>query len=83
MILVVAEQHGKLHRASWEAVAFAQELAGDQPRYAASGHLLFLSEDGTLMAGLFDPGAAELLGRDPQAREPDLGQAHMRTHHRP
>ena len=31
MILVVAEQHGgKLHRASWEAVAFAQELAGDQ-----------------------------------------------------
>ena len=32
MILVVAEQHGgKLHRASWEAVAFAQELAGDQP----------------------------------------------------
>ena len=32
MILVVAEQQrGKLHRASWEAVAFAQELAGDQP----------------------------------------------------
>ena len=32
MILVVAEQQrGKLHRASWEAVASAQELAGDQP----------------------------------------------------
>jgi len=32
MILVVAEQQrNKLHRASWEAVAFAQELAGDQP----------------------------------------------------
>jgi electron transfer flavoprotein alpha subunit len=32
MILVVAEQQrGKLHRASWEAIAFAQELAGDQP----------------------------------------------------
>jgi electron transfer flavoprotein alpha subunit len=32
MILVVAEQNrGKLHRASWEAVAAAQELAGDQP----------------------------------------------------
>ena len=32
MILVVAEQEkGKLHRASWEGVAFAQELAGDQP----------------------------------------------------
>jgi electron transfer flavoprotein alpha subunit len=32
MILVVAEQQrGKLHRASWEAVAAAQELAGDQP----------------------------------------------------
>ena len=32
MILVVAEQQkGRLHRASWEAVAFAQELAGDQP----------------------------------------------------
>src|SRR5262245_27567055 len=32
MILVVAEQQrGKLHRASWEAVAFAQDLAGDQP----------------------------------------------------
>jgi electron transfer flavoprotein alpha subunit len=32
MILVVAEQQrGKLHRASWEAVAFAQELGGDQP----------------------------------------------------
>ena len=32
MILVVAEQQrGTLHRASWEAVAFAQELAGDQP----------------------------------------------------
>ena len=31
MILVIAEQtHGKLHRASWEAVAAAQELAGDQ-----------------------------------------------------
>ena len=31
-ILVVAEQQrGKLHRASWEAVAAAQELAGDQP----------------------------------------------------
>jgi electron transfer flavoprotein alpha subunit len=32
MILVVAEQQrGKLHRASWEAIAFAQELAGDHP----------------------------------------------------
>ena len=32
MILVIAEQQrGKLHRASWEAVAAAQELAGDQP----------------------------------------------------
>jgi electron transfer flavoprotein alpha subunit len=32
VILVVAEQQrGTLHRASWEAVAFAQELAGDQP----------------------------------------------------
>jgi electron transfer flavoprotein alpha subunit len=31
MILVIAEQQrGKLHRASWEAVAFAQELAGEQ-----------------------------------------------------
>ena len=31
MILVVAEQrHGKLHRASWEAIAAAQALAGDQ-----------------------------------------------------
>jgi electron transfer flavoprotein alpha subunit len=32
MILVVAEQQrGKLHRASWEAIAAAQQLAGDQP----------------------------------------------------
>ncbi|HKY22255.1 MAG TPA: electron transfer flavoprotein subunit alpha/FixB family protein [Vicinamibacterales bacterium] len=32
MIVVVAEQQrGKLHRASWEVVAAAQELAGDQP----------------------------------------------------
>lgn len=32
MILVVAEQQrGKLHRASWEAVAAAQQLGGDQP----------------------------------------------------
>ena len=32
MILVIAEQRqGKLHRASWEAMAAAQELAGDQP----------------------------------------------------
>jgi electron transfer flavoprotein alpha subunit len=32
MILVVTEQQrGKLHRASWEAMAAAQELAGDQP----------------------------------------------------
>ena len=32
MILVIAEQQkGKLHRASWEAVAAAQELAGDEP----------------------------------------------------
>jgi electron transfer flavoprotein alpha subunit len=32
VILVVAEQHsGKLHRASWEVIAAAQELAGDQP----------------------------------------------------
>jgi electron transfer flavoprotein alpha subunit len=32
MILVVAEQQrGTLHRASWEAVAFAQELAGAEP----------------------------------------------------
>jgi electron transfer flavoprotein alpha subunit len=32
MIVVVAEQQrGQLHRASWEAVAAAQELAGDQP----------------------------------------------------
>ena len=31
MILVVAEQQrGKLHRATWEALAAAQELAGDQ-----------------------------------------------------
>jgi electron transfer flavoprotein alpha subunit len=30
-VLVVAEQHGgKLHRASWEAVAAAQAIAGDQ-----------------------------------------------------
>jgi electron transfer flavoprotein alpha subunit len=35
MILVVAEQHrGKLHRASWEAVAAAQELAAGQPTEA-------------------------------------------------
>jgi electron transfer flavoprotein alpha subunit len=32
VILVIAEQRqGKLHRASWEAMAAAQELAGDQP----------------------------------------------------
>ena len=32
MILVVAEQRkGKLHGATWEAVAAAQQLAGDQP----------------------------------------------------
>jgi electron transfer flavoprotein alpha subunit len=32
MIVVVAEQrHGKLHRASWEAVAAAQQLAAGQP----------------------------------------------------
>ena len=32
MILVIAEQQrDKLHRASWEAVAAAQDLAGDQP----------------------------------------------------
>jgi len=32
VILVVAEQErGKLHRASWEAIAAAQELGGDQP----------------------------------------------------
>jgi electron transfer flavoprotein alpha subunit len=32
MILVIAEQRqGTLHRASWEAVAAAQELAGEQP----------------------------------------------------
>jgi electron transfer flavoprotein alpha subunit len=32
VILVVAEQQrGTLHRASWEAVAAAQELAGDEP----------------------------------------------------
>jgi electron transfer flavoprotein alpha subunit len=32
MILVVAEQQrGKLHRATWEALAAAQDLAGDQP----------------------------------------------------
>lgn len=32
MILVIAEQQrGTLHRASWEAVAAAQELAGEQP----------------------------------------------------
>ena len=31
-VIVIAEQHGgKLHRASWEAVAAAQELAGDGP----------------------------------------------------
>jgi electron transfer flavoprotein alpha subunit len=31
MILAIAEQHkGKLHRASWEALAAAQKLAGDQ-----------------------------------------------------
>jgi electron transfer flavoprotein alpha subunit len=32
MILVIAEQHGgKLHRASWEALAAAQEMAGAEP----------------------------------------------------
>ena len=32
MILVIAEQRkGRLHPASWEAIAAAQELAGDQP----------------------------------------------------
>jgi electron transfer flavoprotein alpha subunit len=32
MIVVVAElQRGRLHRASWEAMAAAQELAGEQP----------------------------------------------------
>jgi electron transfer flavoprotein alpha subunit len=32
MILVIAEQRqGRLHRASWEGVAAAHELAGDQP----------------------------------------------------
>jgi electron transfer flavoprotein alpha subunit len=32
MILLVAEQQGsRLHRASWEALAFAQELGGEQP----------------------------------------------------
>ncbi len=32
MILVIAEQRdGKLNRASWEAVAAAQQLAGRRP----------------------------------------------------
>ena len=32
MIVVIAEQQqGKLHRASWEAIAAAQQLAGGQP----------------------------------------------------
>ena len=35
---------------------------GVWPRYAASGHLVYLALDGTLMAARFDPEAMELLG---------------------
>jgi serine/threonine protein kinase len=37
-------------------------LSGNNPRYAASGHLLFGSNDGRLMAAPFDPDAAEVTG---------------------
>ena len=32
------------------------------PQYSASGHLAFLTADGTLMAALFDPNGMELTG---------------------
>ncbi len=35
---------------------------GSFPRYAASGHLVYLALDGTLMAARFDPDEMELLG---------------------
>ena len=36
--------------------------SGGSPRYASSGHLLFGTPDGFLMAAPFDPGTAELTG---------------------
>ena len=35
---------------------------GQWPRYASSGHVTFISEDGTLMAAPFDRGAMEITG---------------------
>ena len=36
--------------------------AGNTPRYASTGHLLFVTPDGVLMAAPIDPGSAELTG---------------------
>ena len=36
--------------------------AGNSPRYASTGHLLFGTSDGVLMAAPIDPGTAELTG---------------------
>ncbi|MEE8146710.1 MAG: hypothetical protein V3T24_03825, partial [Longimicrobiales bacterium] len=35
---------------------------GRRPRYATSGHLVYLTDEGTLMAARFDPRSMELLG---------------------
>jgi electron transfer flavoprotein alpha subunit len=58
MILVVAEQRqGRLHRASWEALAAAQELAAGAPdAAAASGSKI----DALVLGGGIDGAAAEL-----------------------
>jgi hypothetical protein len=37
-------------------------IAGHSPKYASTGHLLFATPDGVLMAAPIDPGTAELTG---------------------
>ena len=55
MILVIAEQRqGRLHRASWEALAAAQELAGEQ---SPGGEQLI---DALVVGGNVSAAAAEL-----------------------
>ena len=52
--------------------------AGQNPRYASTGHLLFGTDDGVLMAAPIDPGTAELTGLPvPVAEDLTSGQSRL------
>jgi len=63
LVFAIAEtQGGKIAVVDLDTRAVKQLVSGTSPRYSPSGHLLFIDEEGTLLAAPFDTQRLELQG---------------------